>query len=177
MLDRERLIEIVKSSLIKHIDKSCCLAENIVDDLLAENVTVSPVAFSDNRRERMIELLNGYYEETGLAHVHYFTDEESEMLADYILSDGWIRPPCKVGDSVYMPWEWNGTKGVAILTVTHIITDGLHSYIKAPLYSDDEEYSCKYGNGRFLFDDFGKTVFLTPEEAEKAQKGGAEKCR
>lgn len=88
--------------------------------------------------------------------------------ADYLLENGVIVPPCEVGDTVYMPWEWNGTNGVAILTVTHIIINGLHSYIKAPFYSDDEEYSCKYDYGRFDFNDIGKTVFLTREEAEKA---------
>ena len=111
---------------------------------------------ADAQREKLIALRKKY---------GYGTDG---YFADGLLSNGVIAPPCKVGDSVYMPWEWNGTKGVAILTVTHIITDYLHSYIKAPLYSDDEEYSHTYGNGRFSFDDFGKTVFLTPEEAEKA---------
>ena len=163
MPDRERLIEIVKNSLIKHIDKSCCLAENIVDDLLAENVTVSPVAFSDNRRERMIELLNGYYEETGLAHVHYFTDEESEMLADYILSDGWIRPPCKVGQTVW----FIRNKKIIETEVEKIVLKNKGLYLKLGCNAMYET-SCN---------SIGKTVFLTPEEAEKAQKGGAEKCR
>ena len=35
MIDRDRLIEIVKDSLMKHIGKSCNLAENIVDDIIA----------------------------------------------------------------------------------------------------------------------------------------------
>lgn len=39
---RDRLIEIIKSSLMKHIDKSCKLAENITDDLLSEGVIVPP---------------------------------------------------------------------------------------------------------------------------------------
>lgn len=39
---RDRLIGIVKSSLMMHIGKSCNLAENIVDDLLNENVIVPP---------------------------------------------------------------------------------------------------------------------------------------
>ena len=40
MSERERLIELLKASLQKHIDKSCKLAENITDDLLANNVRV-----------------------------------------------------------------------------------------------------------------------------------------
>lgn len=39
---RDRLIELVKKSLIKHIDKTCMLAENITDDLLANGVIVPP---------------------------------------------------------------------------------------------------------------------------------------
>lgn len=152
MTDRERLIEIVKNSLIKHIGKSCCLAENIVDDLLAENVTTLPIAFSDNRRERMIELLDGYYEETGINIVHYFTDEESEMLADYILADGWTRPPCKVGDTV---WVYDFMWGLIPCKVDrpyHCICG--------------EEGGCTFEMS-FTDDDFGKTVFLTIEAGKK----------
>lgn len=34
MIDRDKLIEIVKDSLMKYIGKSCNLAENIVDDII-----------------------------------------------------------------------------------------------------------------------------------------------
>ena len=44
---RDRLIGIVKSSLMMHIGKSCNLAENIVDDLLNENVIVPPCKVGD----------------------------------------------------------------------------------------------------------------------------------
>ena len=47
---RDRLIEIVKSSLMKHIDKSCKLAENITDDLLSEGVIVPPVALGRGQK-------------------------------------------------------------------------------------------------------------------------------
>jgi len=44
---RERLIELVKASLMKHIDKSCMLAENITDDLIANGVIVPPCNVGD----------------------------------------------------------------------------------------------------------------------------------
>ena len=44
---RDRLIELTKASLIRHIDKSCKLAENIADDLLAEGVIVPKVKVGD----------------------------------------------------------------------------------------------------------------------------------
>ena len=39
---RERLVEFIKESLNKHIGKSCLLAENIADDLIANGVVVMP---------------------------------------------------------------------------------------------------------------------------------------
>lgn len=44
---RDRLVELIKSSLMKHIDKSCKLAENITDDLLSEGVKVLPCEIGD----------------------------------------------------------------------------------------------------------------------------------
>ncbi len=43
MTERERLIQSVKQSLHRHIGKSCKLAENITDDLIADGVIVAPV--------------------------------------------------------------------------------------------------------------------------------------
>ena len=38
--ERQRLVELIKDSLIKHIGKSCLLAENIADHLLDNGVIV-----------------------------------------------------------------------------------------------------------------------------------------
>ena len=43
MSEKERLIELIKRSLMKHIDKSCKLADNIANDLLENGVIVPPV--------------------------------------------------------------------------------------------------------------------------------------
>ena len=37
---REKLVELIFSSLCRHIHKSCKLAENIADDLITHGVTV-----------------------------------------------------------------------------------------------------------------------------------------
>ncbi len=95
-----------------------------------------------------------------------------EFYADSLLANGVIAPPCKVGDTIYMPWKWNDTKGIAVLTVTHIIIDGLKAYIKTDFHTDDEDYYNTYNCGRFNFDEFGKIVFTRIEEAEQALKGG-----
>ena len=39
-------------------------------------------------KQRLIELLDGYYEETGVGFVHYLTDEESEMIANHLIANG-----------------------------------------------------------------------------------------
>ena len=44
---REKLVELIFSSLCRHIDKSCKLAENIADDLIANGVTVQEWINSD----------------------------------------------------------------------------------------------------------------------------------
>jgi len=114
-------------------------------------------------RERVIKLIQSSVD--GCAR-HW-----AEVIADHLLASGVIVPPCKVGDTVYMPWVWDGTRGVAILDITHIIDDGLQAYVETDFHTDDENYYNKYCCGRFGFDDFGKTVFLSREEAEQALKG------
>ena len=79
-----------------------------------------------------------------------------------------IELPCKVGDTVYMPWQWGGTEGIAILTIERISIAEARPTVRTDFYSDDYAYFDKYNCGVFSFDDFGKTVFLTREEAEKA---------
>lgn len=61
-----------------------------------------------NDRDRLIEIIDNFYEnESVVGHVFYFTEEESELFADYLLANGVIVPPCKVGD--YVLWD-NGLK-------------------------------------------------------------------
>lgn len=83
-----------------------------------------------------------------------------------------IMPPCKLGDLLYMPWEWNGQKGVACLKVTTLTNIlGFGWSCGTDFNTDDDEYAEEYNCGRFKVEDFGKTVFLTREEAEQALKG------
>lgn len=44
---RDRLIKLIKASLTQHADKSCELAENIADDLLANGTVVPPCKVGD----------------------------------------------------------------------------------------------------------------------------------
>jgi len=92
------------------------------------------------------------------------------VYADYLLANGVIVPPCKVGDTVYVQNRKSGT-----VTSIHqnlvgkeegrwVVTAWFENY-----YGDTkiEGFECG-ANKTFYFADFGKTVFLTREEAEAA---------
>ena len=116
---RDRLVPIVKDSLMKHIGKSCNLAENIVDDLIENGV---------------------------------------------------IIPPCKVHDTVYylntmyhMALKKNK---VYEAKVVRIVTTYLGTCLVIHIRSDDGG-CCEIPDIK----DWGKTIFLKKEEAEKAKEG------
>lgn len=88
------------------------------------------------------------YEDTGL------TPERCAELAQADKDGQLVVLPCKVGDTVYFA-AWFGT-------YPHIVKRVVEPYF----YTDDAR-----GHGSsadFSLRDFGKTVFLTREEAEKA---------
>ena len=98
-----------------------------------------------------------------------FTEYALNEVADHLLANGVIVPPISiVGQTVYVPWIYGGTKGVAFFEVTHIIIDNSKSYIRTNFDTDDEGFWEEFNGGQFVFEDFGKTVFLTHEAAEKA---------
>ena len=85
-------------------------------------------------------------------------------IADYLLANGVIVPPCKVGDTLYDISEFVADYACPEM---YEIKDNMMSF---------EKYKGEY---RFTYDccyiypeEIGKTVFLTREEAEKALNGG-----
>lgn len=107
-------------------------------------------------RERLIELLNKSCEERG------WIMNGAENIADYLLANGVIVPPCKVGQEVYF-------------------IKNFFNFVKEPIkekvcgmktYSDNMKFTFVTASQRcFDEDKLGKTVFLTREEAEQALKG------
>lgn len=88
----------------------------------------------------------------------------NEIKADYLLADGWIRPPCKVGDKVYFVVELeDGNKFIHSQQINDVSTRGIFVSSLSVGENCDEFES---------YSEFGKTVFLTREEAEKSLKGG-----
>lgn len=118
-------------------------------------------------RERLAELLNNHcavgYE--GNECTNRFTDDCGECLADYILADGWIRPPCKVGDTLYRIIKMStgidrkiiNTKSGGIITPCE---PTIKKFIRTVTVTKNNYLDC--------CEKFGITVFASREEAEKA---------
>ena len=94
-------------------------------------------------------------------------------IADHLLANGVIVPPCKVGDKVYYFSENPLCLSVQPYRiyeadVVRIVTVGLGTSLVIQIRN---EYGCTEIPD---VNEWGKTVFLTREEAEKALKGGDE---
>ena len=103
----------------------------------------------NNMRDRLIGVLY-----KTIAVENEDTDDYVERLADELLANGVIIPPCKVGDTVYMIcWD-----------------DGIEPFIEEDkiIKVSTQKFWLKYCY--FNYDDIGKTVFLTREEAKAALK-------
>lgn len=117
-------------------------------------------------RDRLIELIKK-------GEINYvcstnYDGDAFDYLADYLLENGVIVPPCKVGDKVYVVDYTSLGNMIFECTIEEIsyFTFGTYYYLNwgwhIPRFKACQENS------------FGKTVFLTREEAEKALKEGAE---
>lgn len=87
----------------------------------------------------------------------------SSKLADYLLENGVIVPLCNVGDTVYFLLEDDIPVHKWFISeekVTEICSKGFFTSGYLPPKDDLGDYT--------LWDEIGKTVFLTEEEAEKA---------
>ena len=106
-------------------------------------------------RDRLIELIKAGKKEFTKSDVTYIEN----YLADYLLANGVIVPPCKVGDTVYRLTMSLHTKRIAIKET---------EVERIAICSDKVQVYCKgYAHSPTIF---GKTVFLTKEQAEQALK-------
>ena len=104
-------------------------------------------------KERLVKLLgNAPIGVNGITLLDKHEPKAIEEIADYLLANGVIVPPCKVGDTV-----WSAFWSVRSHKVTRIeITES--------------ELNVATNDYRFNFSDFGRIVFLTREEAEAKLK-------
>lgn len=119
-------------------------------------------------RDRLIELIAKSNLVLVDGGIHPDTHQAQEALADYLIANCVIVPPCKVGDTVYVLTTDSPT-GIEQTKISQVVVrvkgNCKMSYtILAPCVYDD------WGKAKWSFcdNDFGKTVFLTKEEAEKA---------
>ena len=133
-------------------------------------------------RERLIELMDKYFEvgdsdfyicnrvkeafALGTISLDDFSeiDEENTAdIADYLLANGVIVPPCKPGDYIYGICERRKSgvwQKVVVERVVHGIEIGINGLLTA---------RCGISVSVSL-SDLGRTVFFTREEAEQALK-------
>ena len=128
-------------------------------------------------REKLIELLGKVEDDTDLFLYSdmYFNDEDKEIIADYLVANGVIVPPCKVGDTVYSYLHrWREEDGISPYQITNITITQNKKGEWTKKYRAMQLIEGKTIDWQlnFSFDDLGKTVFLTREDAEQALKGG-----
>ena len=115
-------------------------------------------------RDRLIELLMDFSKPdnpiTQMAERRII-----ERIADYLLANGVIVPPCKVGDKV-----WWATTSVDE-NCEEIPTIEIGEVVSFSLQKEGLWAYCRYESGltywHLVVDYFGKTVFLTKEETEE----------
>ena len=115
-------------------------------------------------RERLIELL-GKADKAGVEYIDELdhTPELEEVyayIADYLLENGVIVPPCWIGDKIYFVCGYN----LAEYTVERAEYDLLFWQF----HCENPAYVIEHREFSFFDERIGKTVFLTREEAEQA---------
>ncbi|MGN1303747.1 MAG: hypothetical protein ACI4YB_01800 [Oscillospiraceae bacterium] len=120
-------------------------------------------------RERLIELIkNGFFTKPVYEALCTNKRKASEYLADFLLENGVIVPPVKVGGTVYI----NGKPAeVSFIHIEHDMTfciqvDCFWRDCEDCCFADSD--TCNNGYFAFTADDIGKSVFLTRETAKKA---------
>lgn len=102
----------------------------------------------------------------------------AEIIADYLLANGVIVPPCNLGDTVY-----------EVITCKNKANNRIDGHIRSCIATSihlskrcskkDEPYITLGADGHYLhggyikrvsLEAFGETIFLTQEEAERALK-------
>lgn len=110
-------------------------------------------------RERLQNLISEAFSEYSKTNKAQF---KKTFIADYLLANGVIVPPCKVGDTVW---------GVINSEIFDIEIESVHCFS-----SNIWKYRGWHGKDRFRkgyefpYEAIGNDVFLTREEAEQALK-------
>lgn len=120
-------------------------------------------------KNRLVELLQEYTDNNN-------GGGSNHGRADYLIENGVIVPPCKVGGSVYVPLD---DKTIQELETVILTIESDSFFLNAVCKCDFENCDNVCDDGKvcgmhFEYKEIGKTVFLTKEEAEQKLKGGNE---
>lgn len=142
-------------------------------------------------RDRLIELIEDTLQEWECD----VSEKTISEIAEHLIENGVIVPPCNVGDVVYVITDCSRIMMYHdndYLTGTGAIecpfenackfkecndenTQVIETCVSYLLCDDDGwMFGCEHINKCYNFCDIGKTVFLTREEAEQKLKGGVE---
>lgn len=110
-------------------------------------------------KEKITAILKAYTQKHNISASSVILEEYAEEL----LANGVIVPPCKVGDMVYfiIDDEISGKAYIDSQRINDVSTRGIF------VSTSTLEENC---DSFEPYSDFGKTVFLTKEEAEQALK-------
>ena len=86
-----------------------------------------------------------------------------EYVADHLISNGAIVPPCKVGDKVYITDGIPNEVTECEITSFTVDCDGVGGFSYEPL----DKLKAGFASCDCLIAEWGDTVFLTKEEAER----------
>lgn len=122
-------------------------------------------------RERLIELvknsLSAYGKEARA------DCKPQDFIADFLIANGVIVPPCNVGDTVYCIntfFQNDPRINICEVDALHITSGKNRIGHKKPSYVLVRDINMHSLSSRIYFEKFGITAFLTREEAEKALK-------
>ena len=126
---------------------------------------------ANEMRDRLVELFKQKScvytlcdkECSGCGNIEIY-DSDIESIADYLLDDGWIRPPMKLGQMCFKPWYSAWSDEVRQYRVSSITqkADGSFKIRLTDLITKSVF--------EITPDKIGKTVFLTKSEAEQKLK-------
>lgn len=111
-----------------------------------------------NDQERLFEILNKYHNE-GPTHVYYFTPSESDVISKYLINNGVLVPPVRVGQSVWTPKPFKD----GIVREGHIT---IIEYDEKGLFGFWVSFEGIPTSVEFIVDDIDSTVFLSKEASE-----------
>lgn len=107
-----------------------------------------------NERERLIEILSKtIYPKEGV--------DPAEVVADYLLDNGVIVPPCKVGDTVWVINSYANSR----LEIINRMVEPIE--VESVAISKDG-IEIETVEAIYFPEHFGELIFFTKKEAEKA---------